>query len=194
MPSSENRRSGVLNFLGMKSEAYDWKTPGNVSSKPHVWPPSLTQLHYNKSADTLETTRNRCTSNRPTHMALVLATDPDSQVCSGSSTTRTRTVATGFTTPKTRTFGIGPVLPAKAVISTSQFELQLRIWVLIVSSYDEYIDCAVLAPLSPPAFRFVIWAIFVESLLKTREFRLKFLVIPQRFNEYWSDRKSESGR
>ena len=35
--------------------------------------------------------------------------------------------AMGFTTLTTRTVGIGPVLPAKPGISTSQFELQLSI-------------------------------------------------------------------
>jgi len=51
--------------------------------------------------------------------------------------------------------------------------LQLNIWVLIVSWHDQYVDCAVLPPLSPPAVRFAIGPIFVESLWKKVIFRPK---------------------
>jgi len=44
---------------------------------------------------------------------LVLATGPNLRVDSGSSSTRTRTIATGLTTQKTQTIGNGPVLPPK---------------------------------------------------------------------------------
>jgi len=74
------------------------------------------------------------------------------------------------------------------------FWLRLSIWVLIVSQHDQYVDCAVLVALSPPAFRFAIWQVFVESRSKTRRFRLKSPIISQPLNEYQSDRKSESGR
>jgi len=40
--------------------------------------------------------------------------------------------------------------------------LQLNIWVLIASWHDQYVDCAVLAALSPPAVRFAIGPILVE--------------------------------
>jgi len=82
----------------------------------------------------------------------------------------------------------------KPSISSSQFWLQLSIWVLIVSWHDQYVDCAVLAALSPPPPRIAIGPIFVGSLSKTRQFRVKYRVMSQGLNEYWSDRKSESRR
>jgi hypothetical protein len=82
---------------------------------------------------------------------LVLAMVPNSLVGSGSCSTQTRTLATGSATWKTRTVGTAPVLPAKPSISSEQFELQLRIWVLIILWHNQYIDCAVLAPDSPIA-------------------------------------------
>jgi len=72
--------------------------------------------------------------------------------------------------------------------------LPLRIWVLIEWWYDQYVDCAVLAAPLPPTFGFAIQPILVELLSKPREYRAKFRVIPQWFNWYWSDGKSEYGR
>jgi len=74
------------------------------------------------------------------------------------------------------------------------FWLQLSIWVLIVSQHDQYVDCAVLVALSPPAFRFALWEAFVESRSKTRQSRLQSAIISQPLNEYQSDRQSESRR
>jgi len=45
-----------------------------------------------------------------------------------------------------------------------QLWLQISIWVLIVSWHDQFVDSAVLAALPPPAFRFAIGPIFIESL------------------------------
>ena len=45
-----------------------------------------------------------------------------------------------------------------------QLSLQLSISVLIVSGYDQKVDCAVLVALSSPAFRFAIQLIFLEWL------------------------------
>ena len=106
---------------------------------------------------------------------------PVSSVSNGSKfPVRFRTVATGF--------------HQKPGISSLQFSLQLSIWVLTVSWHDQYVDCVVLSPLSPPALTFAIGPIFVESQSKTRTFRPKFHLLSQRFNEYWSNRKSDSGR
>jgi len=52
-------------------------------------------------------------------------------------------------------------------IGSPDNSLQLSIWDLIIVWHDQYIDCAVLAARSPPAFRFVIRPILVESLSKT---------------------------
>jgi len=71
--------------------------------------------------------------------------------------------------------------------------LQLSISVLIVSWHDGYADFAVLVVLSPPAFRFAIQQIFVESLSKTHEFRSKSTHIWPPLNEYQSVLNSESG-
>ena len=66
---------------------------------------------------------------------------------------------------------LGRFPPQTPAFASPDVSLQLSIWVLIVSWHDVYADCAVLASLSPPAFRFAIRPIFVESLSKTREFR-----------------------
>jgi hypothetical protein len=128
------------------------------------------------------------------HLLLVLATGQNSRAGSGDGSTRNRTVATGLTTWKTRPIGNGPVFHQKPSISSSQVWLQLSIWVLIVSWHEQYVDCAVLAGLSPPDVRFAIRLVFVESLSKTRQLRAKYRLISQRFNECWSYRKSDSGR
>jgi len=65
----------------------------------------------------------------------------------------------------------------KPGISSWQFWLQLSISVLIISWHDQYIDCVLLAALSPPAVRLAIGPMIVESLSKTREFRIKYGVI-----------------
>ena len=61
----------------------------------------------------------------------------------------------------------------KPGISSAQFSLQLSIWVLIVSQHDQYINCPVLAPLSPSAIRFAIGPIIVEALSKPAKFAWK---------------------
>ena len=63
---------------------------------------------------------------------------------------------------------LGWFSPYISAFASPDISLELSIWVLIVSWHDKYVDCAVLAALSPPAFRFVIRPIFVESLSKTR--------------------------
>ena len=60
------------------------------------------------------------------------------------------------------------------IVRFRQLSLQLAIWVLIVSRYDQYADCAVLAALSPPDVRFAIGPIFIESLWNNITFRAKF--------------------
>jgi len=81
----------------------------------------------------------------------------------------------------------------KPGIPSSRFSLQISIWVMIISWYGQYVHCAALAALSPPTVRYAIGLIFVELLSKTRDFYWKYGVISQRFYEYWSDHKSESG-
>jgi len=80
------------------------------------------------------------------------------------------------------------------LLKSQHFLLQLSIWVLIVSQHVQYVDCAVLVAVSPPAFRFAIRQVFVESRSKTRQFRLNSAFISLPLNEYQSDRKSGSGR
>jgi len=89
---------------------------------------------------------------------------------------------------------LGRFPPQNPAFASPDVSLQSSIWVLIVSWHDVYADCAVLASLSPPAFRFAIWPIFVESLSKTREFWWKSMHIWQPLNKYQSDPNSESGR
>jgi hypothetical protein len=84
--------------------------------------------------------------------------------------------------------------PQNPAFGSPDVSLQFSIWVLIVSWHEVYSDCAVLAALSPPAFRFGIQPIFVESLSKTREFLLQSTLISQPPNKYQSDLNSESGR
>jgi len=80
------------------------------------------------------------------------------------------------TRPGHRTAVIWPGWNRTAVpnIRFLQLWLQLSIWVLIVSWDDQYVSCAVLAPLSPPAFRFAIGLISVERLWNTGDFYANF--------------------
>jgi len=89
---------------------------------------------------------------------------------------------------------MGRLYNQQSGIATPQRRLHLGFWVLIVSWHDQYVNCAVLAALSPPDLRYVSRQIFVESLLKTRKFRLQFAISSQPLNECQSDRKSENGR
>jgi len=125
---------------------------------------------------------------------VVLATDPNSRVGLGSCSTYNRTLITVLTIQKTRTIGNGLVLPPKTRHFKSTILAPISNWVLIISWHDQYVDCAVLAPLSHSAVRYPIGPILAKSLSKTGAFRLTCDVIPQRFNEYWSDHKSESVR
>jgi len=81
-----------------------------------------------------------------------------------------------FTTRNPEPLQLGRFYQQKPGIATSQPWLQLSIWVLIVLWHDQYIDCAVLWAVSPPAFRYVIWPTFLESRSKIREFWL-YLVL-----------------
>ena len=87
---------------------------------------------------------------------------------------------------------LGRFPPQNPVFASPDVSLQLSIWVLIVSWHDVYADCSVLAALSPPAFRFAIRPIFVESLSKTREFRWKSTHIWHPLSECQSDLNSKS--
>ena len=80
------------------------------------------------------------------------------------------------------------------LLKCQHFLLQLSIWVLIVSQQEQYVNCPDLVAPSPPAFRFAIRQVFVESRSKTRQFRFNSPFNLQPLNEYQSDRKSESGR
>ena len=82
---------------------------------------------------------------------------------------------------------MGRLYHQKPGISSLQFGLQLSIWVLLVSQHDQHVDCAVLVAFSPPAFRFVIGQVFIDSRSKTPKFRVKFAIISQPLHEYQSD-------
>ena len=88
---------------------------------------------------------------------------------------------------------LGRFPPQNPAFASPDVSLQLSIWVLILSWHDVYADCEVLAALSPAASRFAIRQIFIDSLLKTREFCWKSTLIWQPLNEYQSDLNSESG-
>jgi hypothetical protein len=93
--------------------------------------------------------------------------------------------------------GPGPLQPVSTKnpgISSLHFWLQISVWVLIVTWHDHNVDCAVSAPLSPPALIFAIGSVLVASLLTTRTFRLKYHLLSQRCNQYCSNRKSDSER
>ena len=79
-------------------------------------------------------------------------------------------------------------------ISSSQVWHRLTIWGLIVSWHDWQVHCALLATRPLPAVGVAIRSTFVQSLSKQREFRIQSHVTSQRFNEYWFDRTSVSGR
>jgi hypothetical protein len=72
--------------------------------------------------------------------------------------------------------------------------LQLSIRVLIVSQHDQDVYWAVLVALSPPAFRFAIWQVFVESRSNTRQFPINSAIISQPVKEYQLDWKLECRR
>jgi hypothetical protein len=79
----------------------------------------------------------------------------------------------GITIRKSKLLQLGRFYNQKPGISTSHWWLQLSIWVLIISQHDQYVDCAVLVARSPPALRFAIWWLFVESQSNTSELRMK---------------------
>jgi len=85
-------------------------------------------------------------------------------------------------------------VPFHGSYTLAELWLQISFWVLIVSWHDQYVYCAVLPALSPPAFRFAIRPIFVELLWNNARFYVIFAGFRQWLNEYWSDRQSESGR
>jgi hypothetical protein len=95
----------------------------------------------------------------------------------------------GGTRPGHRTANIWPGYNLNVVPNSwfQQLWLQLSIWVLIVQWHEQYVDCAELWALSPPAFRFVIWLIFVELLWNKGQFWEKFGGIRLRLYEWLSD-------
>jgi hypothetical protein len=105
-----------------------------------------------------------------------------------------RTVATVLPHENSGTLHLGWVPPQNLAITSPHFSLQLSIWVLIVSWHDQYVDCAVLAALSPPTFRYAIQWIFAEWRMIPREFRFQLAIIPQPLNENQSDSKSDTGK
>jgi len=125
---------------------------------------------------------------------LVLATGPNSRVGSISGSTWNWTTAVGLTTWISWTVEMGQFDNYKPDISWSQFRLQLCVWVLIVSWHEQYVYCAVWATLSLAAARMAIGRTLFGSILKLRKIHNNYGVISQRFNEYWSDCKSESGK
>ena len=84
-------------------------------------------------------------------------------------------------------FEMGWIYQQQPGICSKQFQFQFSIWVLIISQHDQWVDCAVLATLSPPTLRFAIGPIFVESLSKSHEFRFLFGLISHWLNQYQSD-------
>jgi hypothetical protein len=70
--------------------------------------------------------------------------------------------------------GTGPQFHITVPIALAVLWLQLSFCVLIKSSHDQYVDCPVLAALSPPAFKIVMRPIFVELLRNTAKFDAKF--------------------
>jgi len=79
----------------------------------------------------------------------------------------------GYTTRKPRPLQLCQFDHQKRGISTSQLWLQLRIWVLNELCHDQYIDCAELATLSPPTFKFAIQPQLVESHIENPRISLK---------------------
>jgi len=57
--------------------------------------------------------------------------------------------------------------PNNSHLTSPDSSLQLCIWVLIVSQHGLYVNYEVLGALSPVGLRFGIWAIFIDSLLKS---------------------------
>jgi hypothetical protein len=149
----------------------------------------LADVVFPRLADSASTNFKPCSQR-----CQVLATCPNFRVGSRSGPDLEPNCCHGYYHTTTWTVAIGPVLPPQPDISKPHVSLQLSIWVLIVSWHDQYVNCAVSRPLPPPAFRFVIWTIFLESRLKTCEFCVKFGVISQWFYEYWLHCKSERGR
>jgi len=125
---------------------------------------------------------------------LVLATVPNSRCGSVSCSSTEPDCCNGFYHTKPGPLQLGRFYHPKPGISTSQVWLLLSIWVLIILWHDQYVDCSVLACHSLPAVKFAIRTIFIQSQLKIREIHMKYCVISQPLEEYWSDRKTECER
>ena len=74
------------------------------------------------------------------------------------------------TTPKPGPLQLARFYHQKPGLSTSQLQLQLRIWVLIIWWHDQCVECVELAGLSPPAFRFAIWQYWFSPNQKPANF------------------------
>jgi len=72
--------------------------------------------------------------------------------------------------------------------------LQLSLWVLIKLWHNQYVDCAVLAALSPPGVRITMRPIFVDSQWNNNIYEANFAGFRSQHNQYWSERNSESVR
>jgi len=99
-----------------------------------------------------------------------------------------------FTTANPGPLQLGRFHHQTPAISTSQCWIQFGIWVRIISWHAQYAECAVLAAHAQTAFRCAIRQIIVESLSKTREYRLIIACLSQPLNEYQSDRNLNVGR
>jgi hypothetical protein len=92
----------------------------------------------------------------------------------------------GFVTrTRHRTVGFWPGWNRTAVpnIPFPQLWFQLSIWVLIISRYGHYVNCAVSSARSPPVFRYAIWPVFIESLTNIAKLRSKFVGFQSRLSE-----------
>jgi hypothetical protein len=72
--------------------------------------------------------------------------------------------------------------------------LQFSLWVLIESSYGQYVHRSILDAHSPPAIRIGIPPIFIESLWNNAKCHPIFAGFLSWLSEYWSDHQSDSGR
>jgi len=78
----------------------------------------------------------------------------------------------------------------KPVMSNLKLWPRLHIRLLIITTHDEYIHCALSAGLSSGAFILSSQPILVGLLLKTCEFRLQSGMVSHWFNKSWSNHKS----
>jgi len=126
--------------------------------------------------------------------SLVFATGPNCGVGCWLGSTQNRTMVTCLITQQTRTIGHGRVSPPKTRYLT--FTILPLINYLSAdrtTAWSVRTLCTVSSSFSTCCQNFDE-PVFVELLSTTREYRWKYGVISQRFNQYWSDCKYECGR